>query len=166
MISWLKSTRMTKLGRGSQMNLRWKWQHHVRCLQNHHIQGQQSRLCDERAYSPRLGAGCFCVRSWCWAGLLSDTKLCLADCVEKRRLTVGWSRRPRTMRTCGADSTRIHHAVMERPAFGAAITERWSERGSGVRHGSGPLTTSGRLPGPKGRAGSPAKPSLHLLARP
>jgi len=93
---------MTKLGRGSQMNLRWKWQHHVRCLQNHHIQGQQSRSCDERAYSPRLGAGCFCVRSWCWAGLLSDTKLCLADCVEKRRLTVGWSRRPRTMRTCGA----------------------------------------------------------------
>ncbi|MFN5625439.1 MAG: hypothetical protein ACK5DM_15950, partial [Planctomyces sp.] len=35
-----------------------------------------------------------------------------------------------------ADSTRIHHAGMKRPAVGAAFAERWSERSSGVRHGS------------------------------
>ena len=57
----------------------------------------------------------------------------------RREEAVGWSHRPRTRRACDADSTRIHHAVMERPAFGVAITERWSQRVSGVTHGSGPL---------------------------
>jgi hypothetical protein len=46
------------------------------------------------------------------------------------------SRRPRRMRACGADATRIHHAGMKRPAVGAAFAERWSERSSGVMHGS------------------------------
>ena len=54
----------------------------------------------------------------------------------------GRSRRPRRMRICGAGSTRIHQTEMERPAIGAAATERWSGRGPGMRHGVGPLTAS------------------------
>ena len=57
----------------------------------------------------------------------------------RRDEAVGWSHRPGTMRACDADSTRIHDAEMERPAFGVATTERWSQRVSGVTHGSGPL---------------------------
>ena len=59
-----------------------------------------------------------------------------AEGVRMRRNRVRRSRRPRRMRACGADATRIHHAGMKRPAVGAAFAERWSERGSGVRHGS------------------------------
>ena len=54
----------------------------------------------------------------------------------------GRSRRPRRTRVCGAGSTRIHQTEMERPAIGAAATERWSVRGPGMRHGVGPLTAS------------------------
>ena len=39
-------------------------------------------------------------------------------------------------------STRMHQTGMELPAIGAAATERWSERGPGLRHDIGPLTAS------------------------
>ena len=47
------------------------------------------------------------------------------------------------MLVCGAGSTRMDQTGMELPAIGAAATERWSERGPGLRHGIGPLTASG-----------------------
>lgn|GEM_PF-2609735 len=59
-----------------------------------------------------------------------------AECVRMRRNRVRRSRRPRRMQTRDADSTRIHHAGMKPLTFGAAVTERWSGRGSGVRHAS------------------------------
>jgi len=63
----------------------------------------------------------------------------------------GWLESPPpTLRTCGTETARIHHAVIEWPAFGAAITERWSVRGAGMWHGISPPTTAGWLPGPKG----------------
>ena len=54
----------------------------------------------------------------------------------------GRSRRPRRTCVCGAGSTRMHQTGMERPAIGAAATERWSVRGPGMRHRVGPLTAS------------------------
>jgi hypothetical protein len=44
----------------------------------------------------------------------------------------GRSRRRRQGRVSVASSTRIRHAGMERPAVGAAATERWSVRGPGI----------------------------------
>ena len=44
----------------------------------------------------------------------------------------GRSRRPRQGCVSVASSTRIRHAGMERPAVGAAATERWSVRGPGI----------------------------------
>ena len=54
----------------------------------------------------------------------------------------GRSRRLRRTCVCGAGSTRIHQTGMEKPAIGAAATERWSGRGPGLRHCVGPLTAS------------------------
>ena len=74
-------------------------------------------------------------------------------CCQSQSCTANWlrhegaveagrSRRPRRTHACGAGSTRIHQTGMERPAIGAAATERWSVRGPGVRHDVGPLTAS------------------------
>ena len=62
----------------------------------------------------------------------------------------GRSRRLRRTCVCGAGSTRIHQTGMEKPAIGAAATERWSGRGPGLRHCVGPLTASELIPVPKG----------------
>lgn len=59
-----------------------------------------------------------------------------------RAVGLGRSRRPRRTRVCDAGSTRIHQTGVERPAIGAAATERWTTRGPGFRHGVGPLTAS------------------------
>ena len=80
----------------------------------------------------------------------------------------GRSRRPRRMRVCGAGSTRIHQTGMERPAIGAAATERWSGRGPGLRHHVVPLTTSELESLIKLRRArrSPANASLHIRTGP
>jgi len=76
---------------------------------------------------------------------------------------VGGSRRSRRMRTCGTDSTRIHHAGMKRPAVGAAVTERWSE--AMVRDEARHRTADnfGTTSWSEGRAGSRARPSRQML---
>ena len=53
---------------------------------------------------------------------------------------------------------------MEWPAIGAAATERWSERGPGLRHDIGPLTASGIIP--KGESRCLAEPALRMLTGP
>ena len=80
----------------------------------------------------------------------------------------GRSRRPRRTCVCGAGSTRIHQTVMERPAIGAAATERWSGRGPRLRHRVVPLTASEFESLIKLRRArrSPAIASLHIRTGP
>ena len=91
---------------------------------------------------------------------------------ERRRhggaVGAGRSRRLRRMRVCGAGSTRIHQTGMEKPAIGAAATERWSGRGPGMRHRVGPLTASELESLIKFRRArrSPANASLHIRTGP
>jgi len=84
---------------------------------------------------------------------LRAERLIIFDCSQSQGCTAEWlrregavgagrSRRPRRTCVCGAGSTRIHQTGMERPAIGAAATERWSVRGPGMRHRVGPLTAS------------------------